>query len=42
MGELLHTPERVGITQSPLSPIVLLQTGLVEMHYTWNGTHTIH
>lgn len=24
----------------PWDPIVLLQAGPVEMHYTWNGTHT--
>lgn len=42
MGELLRTPERETTTPSPLDPVVLLRAGLVEMHHTWNGTHTIH
>ena len=40
-AELLHTPEWGRTLNLYGDPIVLLQAGLVEMHYSWKGTHAI-
>lgn len=39
--ELLHTLGEGELLSFPWDLTVLLQTGPIEMHYTWNGTYTI-